>query len=414
MIKAFFKMSTAGLLSQIIAFISSIYLTKLYSPEEFSNYVVYISIITICQGLVTGKYELAMLSAKKEKESAALFIISNIICIFFLVIGVVFISLSSIFIETSDVIFYLITCISIIAFGLNNTFLYYFNKRYSYNIISSCKVIQSLVFAIAAIFLGYVGYLENGMIYAYMLSLFLLLILYMLLGKINFEDKAANINLLYLFAVARKNIEFLKFNASTTVLTGSLNNLPILLLSVFSYNNLMGLYGFVVKIVGAPVNFMSAAISQIHMRKVVEIVHNKESLFEYLIKSFIALLLLGQIVNITILLFSEYFITTFFDERWHGTIWIIKIMSTTILFKFSVVSISGTLSALQRNKLLGGWKLISFVAGISILPFCLMSFSAKYFMVSVAIFEIVIYLSLLILLIKASMDYDRTLKTRVK
>ncbi len=63
-------------LAQVIPIIISPILTRVYTPEEFGIFALYITFISIGASLVTAKYETAILLPKKEENAKYLVYIS--------------------------------------------------------------------------------------------------------------------------------------------------------------------------------------------------------------------------------------------------------------------------------------------------------------------------------------------------
>ena len=66
---------TGSLLSQILMVVASPVIFRLYSPEEFGVFALFISIVTILPPVISGGYNLAIVSAKKNKDGNDLFVL---------------------------------------------------------------------------------------------------------------------------------------------------------------------------------------------------------------------------------------------------------------------------------------------------------------------------------------------------
>ena len=64
-----FKTLSLGILfSQLIIFAAMPILTRLYPPEIFSSYALFISLIGIMVHFFTGSYDLAIVTTRKEED----------------------------------------------------------------------------------------------------------------------------------------------------------------------------------------------------------------------------------------------------------------------------------------------------------------------------------------------------------
>ena len=71
-----------NVMAQTIPIIISPLIARIYSPENFSNFGVYMSLLTILTVFVTTKFELSIMLPKADKDAFNLFSLSIIISIF--------------------------------------------------------------------------------------------------------------------------------------------------------------------------------------------------------------------------------------------------------------------------------------------------------------------------------------------
>ena len=72
---------TGSTLSQAIPNAVSPILTRIYKPEDFGLYAVYIAIITILGTVVSGRYELAIMLPKKDEDAINIFALGLLITV---------------------------------------------------------------------------------------------------------------------------------------------------------------------------------------------------------------------------------------------------------------------------------------------------------------------------------------------
>ena len=122
-----------NVMAQTIPIIISPLIARIYSPENFSNFGVYMSLLTILTVFVTTKFELSIMLPKADKDAFNLFSLSIIISIFtsclvlFSLINPYINILNFFTIKGSREIFYLLP-LSVLIMGIYNS-LYYLNNR---------------------------------------------------------------------------------------------------------------------------------------------------------------------------------------------------------------------------------------------------------------------------------------------
>ena len=71
---------TGTAISQAVLFFATPFLTRLYTPEEFGVFALYVSIVMIISTISSWKYELAIMLPKEEEDAEALLFLSSLIC----------------------------------------------------------------------------------------------------------------------------------------------------------------------------------------------------------------------------------------------------------------------------------------------------------------------------------------------
>ena len=80
---------TGTTLSQSIPVIASPILTRLYSPEDFGVFALFLSLTSLFAVIATGKYDLAIIIPRKDIEAKYLIILSLIISFFVILLVLV-------------------------------------------------------------------------------------------------------------------------------------------------------------------------------------------------------------------------------------------------------------------------------------------------------------------------------------
>ena len=74
---------TGTTIAQAIPIAISPILTRLYTPEDFGVFALYIGIVAILSVFATGKYELAIMMPKDNQEAFSILLLSICISMFF-------------------------------------------------------------------------------------------------------------------------------------------------------------------------------------------------------------------------------------------------------------------------------------------------------------------------------------------
>src|SRR5699024_7608674 len=171
----FFLMFFSGtLFAQIITVSLSPFLTRIYSPSEFGLYGIYIAIVTILIVFVTGRYEYAI-NASNEKDAYLLFrlvkilsIITSLVIFFIiLVFGDALSKLLNLTVSKNILFFIPLTLLPI---GFLQATTYYLNRKKNFKILSSSKILQSLMNGLSSIVMGLSKFSLIGLILAHVIG----------------------------------------------------------------------------------------------------------------------------------------------------------------------------------------------------------------------------------------------------
>ena len=79
-------------LSQAIPVVITPILTRIYTPEDFGIYAIFVAIITILGSIVSGRYELAILLPERDDDAINIFALGLLIITFMVMITVIIVT----------------------------------------------------------------------------------------------------------------------------------------------------------------------------------------------------------------------------------------------------------------------------------------------------------------------------------
>ena len=154
---------TGTSLAQAIPIAISPILTRLYSPEEFGCFALYMAVALIASVLVTGRYELAILLPRQDRDAlhiAALAIMALSIAISAVLLLVVLFFAQPIAVLLGDAALapwlYWVPA-STLLLGLYQSLNYWSNRKAQYKRLAISRTVQSGSAALAQLGIGYAG-----------------------------------------------------------------------------------------------------------------------------------------------------------------------------------------------------------------------------------------------------------------
>lgn len=363
---------TGTTIAQIIPIAVSPILTRLYSPEQFGVFALYVSIATILSSVATGRYELAILLPKNDSQAlnilALSILISFVTCGLTLGITLIFNAQISELLNTPELTNWLyLASVTVLLTGIYQSLHYWNNREKNYVYLSASKVIQSSTTSLFNVAMGLLKYGVNGLIIGTIVGL--LLATFVLANntiKQNYNF-FAGIKLIKIYALARRYINFLKFS-TVSALFNNLSNvgLPIII-GLFFDNVVVGLYYFAFRIIKLPLKLIFNSLSQVYFQKAAQLFKtNKMELlkFTHKIQIRIAIFVIPFLIITSII--APYVFDFVFGSEWAAAGEYVKYFAIFIFFNsiYSPVSAIGAILNKQLVMLLFNVSLVFSQAAI--------------------------------------------------
>ena len=358
-------LASGAFLSQVITFSASPLLTRLYAPSEFAVLALFTAIVSSFSAAAGGRYDIAVVVAKEEKEAHELVYLSFWVALstsilLFSVFHFRPFLLWKIFEAKSLGSWLYVAPLMVFLSAVGMALRCYANRIKDYAIISSSSVISALSAAGLSIILGKFRFTADGLLISTLLAacIFPALIYckykkVFSIKKIFFRHKLVNL--------AVKYKQFPIYNASTTFLDSLTLALPIFFLNRYFSENIVGYYALLTRVATAPIGFISQAVSEIHIKKVAELIHLKKNPVIYLKK--ISLFLVAIVLPPTffLMLTGPELFAFFFGEPWRAAGSLLVILMPALAVRFIVSTVSGVFAGTGNNHIGGIWKVSAFI-----------------------------------------------------
>ena len=274
---------TGTTIAQAIPIAISPILTRIYTPEDFGMFALYMSVASILSVVATGRYELAIMLPKKDEDAINIVALSILISFF-----VSFIALLIVFFFNAQITsllgnpkisswLYFIP-LSVLLTGVYQSFNYWSNRKKEYKRLATSRVIQSGATATTNLGMGFGGFGSSGLILGGVLGQGLATAFF---GKLVIKEDIKvfqKVKRLKIFALARRYINYPKKSSVGALFNTLSYQAEYILFSIFFLLKDLGIYYFVNKIINIPKQFLSASIWQSFLS------HSQESK-EYILSS---------------------------------------------------------------------------------------------------------------------------------
>lgn len=340
---------TGTTLAQAIPVAISPILTRLYTPEEFGVLALYLSIVGILSVLATGRYEMAILLPKKNRDAYHLFVLAlllnliftALLLLFYLIFGAVsdLSSLGTVFIFVP---------IAVLLIGTVNGVSRLLNREERYSLLSRAKMIQASANGTASLSFGLIGFSAKALIVAHMLGM--LFSLFFTRSALRMKTVSPEISISSLGQVAKKYKNFPAFQMPHAFLNALSSHMPVLLFSLFFLSDTAGLYSLSTQIVLVPLIIISTSLAQVFNRHAAQLLSDGASIYLFTLQTIRRVLKTTAPAFLIVVAFAPWLFATLFGGPWREAGVYTQILSPWLFMVFIVSAVSYIPNLLGRQK----------------------------------------------------------------
>ena len=401
---------TGTTIAQAIPIAISPILTRIYTPEDFGMFALYMSVASIISVIATGRYELAIMLPKKDEDAVNIVALSIIISFF-----VSFISFLIVFFLNSQITallgnpeisnwLYFIP-ITVLLTGVYQSFNYWSNRKKQYKRLATSRVIQSGTTATTNLGMGFAGFGSSGLILGGVLGQG---VATAILGRMVWREdryRLKELKRLKVFVLARKYMKFPKFDLPSAIIYSVYTNMAIIFFTKFFASSVSGFYFFANRIIKTPFSFFISAFSDVFYQKLSKTRDYDEIAKE--INSFSIKIFKITIIPFLLIIYSSYFYVEFiFGQEWKELYIYIYIFSMPIYIGLLLSPYGHVLKIVNRQEIsmyLHLFRLV--ILGVFFISYFYIDYALIWFLFIYAIIDTLLHLFL-------GFSVDRIIKNR--
>ena len=312
---------TGTTIAQAIPIAISPILTRIYTPEDFGLFALYMSIVSIISVIATGRYELAIMLPRKNDDAKHLVILSLILSLFtslivFLIILVFNTEITQLIGPESISGWLYLIPISIAFTGIYQSLNYWLNRQKAYKTLAKSRVVQNTTMGIGNILIGLLSKGISGLIIGAVLGQ--LSSIYLLGRKIIKLDKTFfhHISKFKLIALAKKYIKFPKYDIFASFSNIAAQQLPHILFNILFSPSIAGFFYLTQRMMSMPINLISGAVLDVFKEQASKDYKENGHAREIYKSTFKKLLFLSIIPSVIIYIYSVDIFVIVFGEQW--------------------------------------------------------------------------------------------------
>lgn len=377
-------------LSQGILFAATPLLTRLYTPEEFGIFSLYLAIIAPISMVSAWRYDVAIMLPKDNEDAKALLTLSIFLNIFtsLLTLFVIIIFKDTIALHLTDDIelFIWLVPLGVFVSGLFQIFSAWNTRNESYKNIAHSVILRSSVVVSTQIGSKTIIPFSEGLIWGSLIGTIVasFVLIYkamkqqsLRLHKLTYEKIKKN---------AKEHDEFPKYQMFASFINSFSQNIPVIFLSLLYSPEIAGYYALASRVLMTPVRLISGATRNVYYQKASKKSSLNESIKDLYVKTTLNLLKIGFIPFLAVAIFAEPIFIHLFGKEWVMSGVFTQILFISTIMGFIVPAASGTVFILKLQKFALMYTVISFFLKIFALYIGYLFFNNYY--ISLGIFAI--------------------------
>lgn len=396
------KLMSATMIAQIISFSFSPILTRIYTPEEYGLLTLFTTYVAILISFATGRYEVAVVLPEKDKDSKALLYgsilyLSVMTIIIFLIITFFHNPILNIVENKSFSIWLYFVPVSIFLYGLYQNLNYWNNRYKNYNVIAFGRITETSSMNIIQLGLGLLNLGQKGLIFGYMVSHFFASLIFSIGGRKHLKE-TEKVSFEQIKRQLVKYKEYPLFNMPSGFFDIMSLQIPNLFISKYFGATSLGYYSLTLRIVNAPITFISTSVSQVCYQKLNEMYLKGQKLRPFILKAMGILSIISLIPFFVLVIWGPDIFSLIFGGKWRISGELARIMAFAVCVRLTVSPLSSVFFVVNRVKFLFFLQMSRLIT-TSVMLLIGSNFSFTTFFIIYSAHEVLFYLiySLLIL-----------------
>ncbi len=389
---------TGTTIAQAIPIAISPILTRIYTPEDFGVFALYISIVSFIAIIVTARYEMAIVLPKSEKEAInilALSILITLSIVFVITFIILFFKetiLNTLNADSLGNILYLVP-LSILLAGLAQSFNYWSNRKEYFKNMSNAQISQSISIGVSQPLFKYIG-INSGLILGNIVGR--IVSVFVLIHKFIKNDRTS-LQYVKKEVMLEQMIKYKDFPLVNSLHAFSdivRNSGSVMLISSFFGSTILGFYSLSLRVLQVPIGIIGSALGQVLYKKFSSLHNDNQLLYPY-VKSIMIKLVLIALPTFGILFFIAPDLFAFvFGEKWRVAGEYSQILIPYLFMNFLISPISSIPIIFNKQKEIFYISLFGNMVYILIIIF-LHSFGIEIVVTFLSLFMLIYYLCVL-------------------
>lgn len=371
-IRNFITLFSGAAIAQLFPLLISPFLSRLYTLQEFGQWHTIVAIITIFSGIVTLRYEMAVVLPKKEHDAINLIALSLLNALIISAIAAVFIfifqgAIATLTGKPSIQPWLHLIAPTILFAGIYQTFNFWSTRLKTFKKNAAGRISQALAINGVSLTLGFFKTGSLGLILGNVAGL----VVPAIVMSWSFFKKIAHyrsiISWNQMMVNRKKYRNFARINTPQAFTEALLDNGIVFIIILFFNATVLGQYSFAFRILKAPIGLIGTSIFNIFYERVTIANHQNESVLPLIKRLHLNLLAIGLPGFLLLFLFAPDIFAFVFSENYRSAGEIASIISPWLLAYFLYQPVSSLFITLNKQHIAFRITLIDLILRITAL-----------------------------------------------
>lgn len=339
-----FILMMGTVVSQAVAVASTPLLTRLFEPENFGVFGLFLSVVAILSAPASGRYDQAILLPQEDRDAYALLALSCLLGFLFSACFAVVVAIADL--ETWSYLAALGVFLTVAMASLSG----WHNRKRHYRLMACSRVAMTSTVAAISASLGLAGFGNQGLIVGSILGT--------LLGTTLLLTRMPRMTGLDLWAVAKRYVRFPKFLILGHFINALSHRLPILLLAPMFGFATAGFFTVTQRVVGLPALVVASAVGEVFRRKASEDYRAQGNCRDIYMSTLVSLAALSFVTFSLFFVLAPWLFELVFGAEWRPAGEMARILTPMVAVQFVASPLSAMFMIAERQHLDIIWQIV--------------------------------------------------------
>jgi O-antigen/teichoic acid export membrane protein len=365
------KLASGNVIAAIIPFLFQPVIARLYTAPDFSILGWFVSFISVLSVFATGKYELALILPRTDKDAKNLAFLSLslsvIFSLVFIALSVSFYNLIASYVNTKEVFWIFLVGPGVFLYCSYQVFFYLANRYSLYNSMSFSKINQNAGMVGLQLALGLLGVGSIGLVFGRVFGYFIssLILGWVVLKFSPFRKQEISRSEIYYQSKAYSN--FPKHLILSNLMAAIYAQLPFMYIARQFNSETAGQFAFAMQMITVPGILISNAIGDVFRQKASELYKSNGRFDNLLIKTLKNCFLFSLVPFTILILFSVPIFKVIFGNNWELAGKFASVLSIMTFIGFFISPIDKAAIVVNKTNFEFWYHLSRFIANILII-----------------------------------------------